>query len=161
MLNTNKSFLAKVDELEPQWLQLDADGQVVGRLAVQIATILMGKHKPTYTPHVDTGDYVVVINCERVRFGGRPVSHPTHPNFTAKMLKKKYEYYTKYPGGLKAVTAAEYLERRPEEIIKLAVKRMLPKTKMGRHMLAKLKLYRGASHPHQAQQPQVITPAVR
>lgn len=157
MLNRNKSFQAKTGEIQPQWLQIDAEGQVVGKLAVRIATILMGKHKPTYTPHVDTGDFVVVVNCEKVRFGGRAMSHPTHPNFTQKMAKKKYYHYTGYPSGLKTVTAAELLDRKPEEIIRQAVKRMLPKTTLGRHMLAKLKIYSGATHPHSAQQPQVVT----
>lgn len=157
LVNHNKTFLAKTGELQAQWLQFDADNQVVGRLAVRIAMILMGKHKPTYTPHVDTGDFVVVVNCDRVRFGGRSMSHPTHPYFTSKMLKKKYEYYTRYPGGLKAVTAAEYMERKPTEVLKQAVKRMLPKTNMGRHMLKKLKLYAGPVHPHTAQQPQVVS----
>ncbi len=129
MLNRNKTFLAKTGELQPQWLQIDADGQVVGKLAVRIATILMGKHKPTYTPHVDTGDFVVVVNCDKVRFGGRAVSHPTHPNFTQKFMKKKYYHYTGYPSGLKSVTAAELLDRKPDEIIRQAVKRMLPKSK--------------------------------
>lgn len=159
MINHNKSFLAKTGELTPGWVLFDADNQVVGRLAVRIATILMGKHKPTYTPHVDTGDHVIVVNCEKVRFGGNPMAHETHPYFTDKMAEKRYEYYTKYPGGLKSVTAAEYLVRKPEEIIFQAVKRMLPKTKMGRHMLKKLRLYRGPSHPHQAQEP-VPQPAV-
>ena len=150
------SFLAKPGELQPEWVLVDADAQVVGRLAVRIATILMGKHKPTYTPHVDTGDYVVVINCEKVRFGGRPVTHATHPNFTTKMLRKTYDHYTRYPGGLKTVTAADLIDRKPGEILKQAVKRMLPKTKLGRAMLKKLKLYAGTEHPHQAQQPELL-----
>jgi large subunit ribosomal protein L13 len=157
VINHNKTFLAKVGELQPQWLQIDADGLVVGRLAARIATILMGKHKPTYTPHVDTGDFVIVVNCEKVRFGGRPMAHPTHPYFTSKMLRKQYVHYTGYPGGLKSVTAADLIVRRPEEIIRQAVKRMMPKTNMGRHMLAKLKIYAGPTHPHTAQQPQVVT----
>jgi large subunit ribosomal protein L13 len=153
-----KSFLAKPGELKPDWLLVDADGQVVGRLAVKLATILMGKHKPTYTPHVDTGDFVVVINAEKVRFGGRRMAHPTHPNFTAKMISKTYDKYTGYPGGRRVTPAAELLERKPEEILRLAVRRMLPKTKLGRAMLKKLKLYRGNQHPHQAQAPQPHNP---
>jgi large subunit ribosomal protein L13 len=149
-----KSYLAKAGEYKPDWLLVDAEGQVVGRLAVKLATILMGKHKPTYTPHVDTGDYIVVINAEKVRFGGRKMAHPTHANFTAKMVSKIYDHYTGYPGGHKLIPAAEMLERKPEEILRLAVRRMLPKNKLGRHMLKKLKLYRGTAHPHQSQVPQ-------
>lgn len=149
-----KSFLAKPGEIKPDWLLVDADGEVVGRLAVKLATVLMGKHKPTYTPHVDCGDFVVVINAEKVRFGGRRMSHPTHPNFTSKMLTKTYQRYTRYPGGRKVIPAAEILERKPEELLRLAVRRMLPKTKMGRQMLKKLKLYKGDQHPHQAQVPE-------
>lgn len=152
-----KSFLAKPGEVKPDWMLIDADGQVVGRLAVKLATVLMGKHKPTYTPHVDCGDFVVVINAEKVRFGGRRMAHPTHPNFTSKMLTKVYQNYTRYPGGRKVIPAAEMLERKPEEILRLAVRRMLPKTKMGRQMLKKLKLYRGDQHPHQAQVPEPRT----
>jgi large subunit ribosomal protein L13 len=149
-----KSYLAKAGEYKADWMLVDAEGQVVGRLATKLATILMGKHKPTYTPHVDTGDYIVVINAEKVRFGGRKMSHPTHPNFTAKMMTKEYDHYTGFPGGRKVIPAAEMLERKPEEILRLAVRRMLPKNKLGRHMLKKLKLYRGTAHPHQSQVPQ-------
>ncbi len=152
-----KSFLAKPGEVKPDWMLIDADGQVVGRLAVKLATVLMGKHKPTYTPHVDCGDFIVVINAEKVRFGGRPMAHPTHPNFTAKMLTKTYQRYSRYPNGLKLTPAAEMIERKPEEVLRLAVRRMLPKTKMGRQMLKKLKLYRGDKHPHQAQVPEPRT----
>ena len=149
-----KSYLAKTGEVKPDWLLVDAEGHIVGRLAVKLATILMGKHKPIYTPHVDTGDFIVVINAEKVRFGGRRMAHATHPNFTAKMLTKTYDHFTGYPGGRKVIPAAEMIERRPEEILRLAVRRMLPKNKLGRHMLKKLKLYRGAKHPHQSQVPQ-------
>src|SRR5579872_220662 len=149
-----KSYLAKPGEVKPDWHLVDADGHIVGRLAVKLATILMGKHKPIYTPHVDTGDFIVVINAEKVRFGGRRMAHPTHPNFTVKMLTKEYDHYTRYLGGRKVLSAAQVLETRPEEILRLAVKRMLPKNKIGRHMLKKLKLYRGTEHPHQSQVPQ-------
>lgn len=149
-----KSYLAKAGEAKPAWLLVDAEGQVVGRLAVKLATILMGKHKPTYTPHVDCGDFIVVVNAEKVRFGGRKMAHPTHPNFTSKMLSKEYDHYTGYPGGRRIRPAAALLESRPEEILRMAVRRMLPKNKLGRHMLKKLKLYRGTQHPHQAQVPQ-------
>ncbi len=141
-------------ENERQWHIVDAAGLPVGRLATEVARILMGKHKPTYTPHVDSGDFIVVINAEKVRFGGRRMAHATHPNFTSKMLSKSYDHFTGYPGGRKVIPAAEMLERRPEEILRLAVRRMLPKNKLGRHMLKKLKLYRGSQHPHQSQVPQ-------
>lgn len=149
-----KSYLAKTGEVTPAWLLVDADGHIVGKLAVKLATILMGKHKPIYTPHVDCGDFLVVINAEKVRFGGRRMAHPTHPNFTAKMLTKTYDRYSGYPGGRRETPAADLLERRPEEILRMAVRRMLPKNKLGRHMLKKLKLYRGTEHPHQSQAPQ-------
>lgn len=153
-----KCYLAKPGEVKPAWLIVDADGQVVGRLATKLATILMGKHKPTYTPHVDCGDYVVVVNADKVRFGGRRVAHPTHPNFTSKMLTKEYDHFTGHPGGRKIRSAADVLERTPEKILMLAVRRMLPKNKLARHMLKKLKLYRGTAHPHQAQCPQPLNP---
>lgn len=152
-----KSFLAKPGEVPNNWLLVDADGQTVGRLATKLATVLMGKHKPTYTPHVDCGDFVVVVNADKVKFGGRRMAHPTHPNFTAKMLSKTYDKYTGYPGGRKVIPAADLLERKPEELLRLAVRRMLPKNKLGRHMLKKLKLFRGTKHPHQAQVPQAVT----
>ena len=155
--STTRSFLAKVGQVKQDWHVVDADGQIVGRLAVRLATILMGKHKPTYTAHVDTGDFVVVVNAERVKFGGRQMAHPTHPYFSQKMLRKTYDYYTKYPGGLKRPTGADLLERHPERILYLAVKRMLPKSKMGRQMLKKLKLYTGPTHPHQAQEPSPLS----
>ena len=154
MRSVTKSYLAKSGEVNPEWLLIDAEGQIVGRLATKLATILMGKHKPTYTPHVDTGDYLVVINADKVRFGGRRMAHATHPHFTSKMVSKTYDHFTGYPGGRKIIPAAEVLERRPEEILRLAVRRMLPKNKLGRHMLKKLKLYRGTKHPHQSQVPQ-------
>ena len=154
-----KCFLAKPGEVDQAWLLVDAGDQVVGRLAVKLATILMGKHKPTYTPHVDCGDFVVVVNCEKVRFGGRRMAHPTHPNFTSKMVTKQYQRFTGYAGGQKSTSAAELLERRPEEILRQAVRRMLPKNKLGRAMLKKLKLYRGGEHPHQAQVPQPVAAA--
>lgn len=153
-----KSYLAQAGKYKSAWLLIDAEGQVVGRLAVKLATILMGKHKPTYTPHVDTGDFVVVINADKVRFGGRRMAHATHPHFTAKMLSKQYDHYTGYPGGRRVIPAAELLERKPEELLRLAVRRMLPKNKLGRHMLKKLKLYKGSQHPHQAQVPQPTVP---
>ncbi|MCL6501966.1 MAG: 50S ribosomal protein L13 [Pirellulales bacterium] len=139
-LLTKKTSHARPGSTVPAWWLVDADGKVVGRLAADIAMILMGKHRPTYTPHVDTGDYVVVINAEKVVFTGR------------KWQQKEYTWYTGYP-GLKRETAATRLKRRPEKILIEAVRRMLPKNKLAIKMLEKLKVYVGSEHPHQAQQP--------
>ncbi|MFO1093597.1 MAG: 50S ribosomal protein L13 [Planctomycetaceae bacterium] len=147
------TYMAKKETVQPRWFVVDADGEIVGRLATRLATILMGKHKPTYTPHVDCGDFVIVTNVEKVRFSGAPVAHASHPYFTQKMLVKEYDRFTGYTDGRKVQTAAQLLERKPEEILRLAVRRMLPKSKLGRHMLEKLKLYAGPNHPHQAQMP--------
>ena len=151
-----KTYMAKGNDVEPAWFVVDADALIVGRLATKIATVLMGKHKPTYTPHVDTGDYVVVVNADRVRFSGSPAAHSGHPYATTKMEKKIYERYSGYPSGRKLSTALEVWERKPEMILREAVRRMLPKNKLGRQMLSKLKLYSGPEHPHQAQGPQEI-----
>ncbi len=152
-----KTFMAKKEEVKPCWYVVDADAQIVGRLATKIATVLMGKHKPIYTPHVDCGDFVVVVNAERVRFSGQRMGHPKHPYFTNKMLSRTYERYSGYPGGRKVRTAAQVWERQPEMILHEAVRRMLPKNKLGRKMLKKLKLYCGPEHPHQAQGPEPFT----
>ncbi|MBA4016605.1 MAG: 50S ribosomal protein L13 [Pirellula sp.] len=136
-----KSFLAKPGEVEQKWYLVDANDKVVGKLATKIAMILMGKHRPTYTPHVDTGEYVVVINCEKVVLTGR------------KWEKKEYTYYTGYT-NLRRETAGERLANKPEEVLKEAVRRMLPKNKLAVQMLDKLKIYAGTEHPHQAQNPQ-------
>jgi len=149
-----KTFMAKKEVVQPDWYALNADGWIVGRLATQIATVLMGKHKPSYTPHVDCGDYVVVTNVELVRFSGRDLAHSKHPYFTQKMLYKTYDRYSGYPSGRTVQTAADVWESKPEMLLHEAVRRMLPKSKMGRAMLKKLKLYVGEQHPHQAQQPQ-------
>jgi large subunit ribosomal protein L13 len=138
-----KSYLAKPNEIEKQWWLVDATDAVVGRLASEIATVLMGKHTPKYTPHVDTGDFVVVVNCEKIRFTG------------SKMAKKTYSWFTGYT-GLRTETAEHRLNRAPELILKEAVRRMLPKNKLGVDMLDKLKIYKGDSHPHQAQNPQPL-----
>ena len=138
------SYMAKKNEIERSWHVVDADGQVLGRLASQIAVILMGKHKPTYTPHVDTGDYVIVLNAGKVSITGQ------------KQFTKQYDWYTGYPGGHKYVDYAEMLERHPERVIEMAVKRMLPKSKLGRKMFKKLKVYSGSEHEHQAQQPKEL-----
>src|SRR5688572_19308155 len=138
---TTKTYVAKPGELTPKWWLVDAQDKVVGRLASDIAMILMGKHEPTYTPHVDTGDYVIVINADKVVFTGK------------KWQDKEYTWTTGYP-GLRKETAGERLARHPERIISEAVRRMLPKNKLAYKMLDKLKVYVGAEHPHQAQQPQ-------
>ena len=134
------TYMAKPGEVEQKWHIVDATDQVVGRLASRIAVILMGKHRPTYTPHVDTGDFVVVINAEKVKFTGK------------KWEQKEYRWYTGYPGQ-KSVTAETRLERKPELILQEAVRRMLPKNKLAYQDVTKLKIYAGAEHPHQAQQP--------
>lgn len=156
MATNVKSFIAKKETVQPNWYVVDGDQQVVGRFATRLATILMGKHKPIYTPHVDCGDYVIVVNVERVRFSGRPLAHDRHPYFTEKMLKKEYEKYTGYPGGRKIETADRIWERKPEFILQEAVRRMLPKNKLGKQMLKKLKLVVGPDHHFQAQQPQPL-----
>lgn len=138
-----KTFMAKPGEVEQQWWLVDADGKMVGRLATEIAMMLMGKHRPTYTPHVDTGDYVVVINAEKVQFSGK------------KWQQKLYRWYTGY-NGLRSETAEHRRDRRPELILHEAVRRMLPKTRLGRVMLDKLKIYAGSEHPHQAQRPEPL-----
>lgn len=139
-----KSFMAKRDQVEQKWVVVDAEGAVLGRMASKIAPILMGKTKPTYTPHVDTGDYVIVVNADKVRVTGR------------KAEIKDYDYYTHYPGGHKYVSFADMMARSPEKVIQLAVRRMLPKNRLGRQMLKKLKIYRGPDHEHHAQKPEKI-----
>jgi large subunit ribosomal protein L13 len=139
-------FLAKAGQVAPQWYVIDATDQVVGRLAAQIAPILMGKHRPTYTPHIDTGDFVIVTNVDKVVFTGK------------KWEQKVYQRYSGYPGGQKEEAAWKLFARRPERILHEAIRRMMPKNKIGRHMLGKLKLYAGAGHPHQAQQPIPLEP---
>jgi len=136
-----KTYMAKPAEVEPQWWLVDAADKVLGRLASDIAVLLMGKHRPTYTPHVDTGDFVVVINADKVRLTGK------------KWQQKQYTWYTGYP-GLKKETAARRMRRQPELILREAVRRMLPKNKLAVKMLSKLKVYSGDQHPHQAQQPE-------
>ncbi len=139
-----KSYVARPDEVGGDWHLVDASGKVLGRLAAQLATILMGKHKPTYTPHVLTGDFVVVVNAEKVKLTGR------------KLEQKEYDHYTYYPGGRKVVPIARVMERHPERVIQLAVRRMLPKNKLARRMLKRLKVYAGPEHPHAAQQPRPL-----
>lgn len=136
------TYMAKKGEVPQRWWLIDATDKVVGRLAVQIATVLRGKHRPEYTPHQDTGEFVIVINAEKIRFTGN------------KWDSQVYQSYSHYPGGLKTVTAKELLAKNPERILLEAVKRMVPRTKLGRKQMTKLKIYAGTSHPHQAQQPQ-------
>ena len=138
------TFMAKPDEVPQRWFVIDATDQVVGRLAVQIATILRGKHRPEYTPHQDTGEFVIVVNADKVRFTGK------------KWQTKSYQWYTHFPGGLKTVMAREVVQSHPERILMEAVRRMVPRNKLGRQQMTKLKIYAGASHPHQAQQPQEL-----
>ncbi len=149
-----KTFMAKKEETQPDWFLLDIEGMIVGRIATQIATVLMGKHKPEYTPHVDCGDCVVIINADQVRFSGESMSHESNPYFTSKMHFRTYESYSGYPSGRRVRTAADLLDSKPEMIIQEAVRRMLPKNKLRSAMLKKLKVFAGAEHSHQAQQPQ-------
>jgi large subunit ribosomal protein L13 len=137
-----KTQSAKHEEVARNWYVVDAGTQVVGRLSTKIATVLRGKHKAEYTPHVDTGDYVIVVNADKVRFTGN------------KMNAKEYQRYSGYPGGQKSRTAAEMLEKKPEAIIESAVRGMLPKTRLGRQMIKKLFIYAGPEHPHAAQKPE-------
>ncbi len=140
------TFMAKKGEVPQRWHLIDATDQVVGRLAVQIATLLRGKHRPEYTPHVDTGEFVVVVNADKVRFTGK------------KWDSKTYAAYSHYPGGLRVVTARDLFAKRPERILLEAVKRMVPRNRLGRQQMTKLKIYAGPSHPHQAQQPLEFKP---
>jgi len=139
-----KSFIAKKGQIEQKWHLVDADGVILGRMAAKIAPILMGKTKPIYTPNVDTGDYVVVVNAEKLKVTG------------SKAETKEYDYYTYYPGGHRFVSFADMMARKPEKVIEMAVRRMLPKNKLGKAMLKKLKIYRGPDHDNQAQRPEKI-----
>lgn len=139
-----KTLSAKPADVQHDWVIVDADGEILGRLATRIADALRGKGKTNFTPHVDTGDYVVVINCDRIRVTGQ------------KLDQKIYYRHSGYPGGLRERTLAEQLERDSTEVVRHAVKGMLPKSKLGAAQLRKLKLYRGADHPHEAQQPRPL-----
>ena len=139
-----KTYSAKPHEVEQKWLLVDAEGQTLGRMATAIATRLRGKHKAEYTPHVDTGDYIVVINAEQVRVTG------------AKTTDKMYYSHSGFPGGIKSINFEKLIQRAPERVIESAVKGMLPKNPLGRAMYRKMKVYKGASHPHAAQQPQEL-----
>jgi large subunit ribosomal protein L13 len=136
--------MPKENEIERKWYVVDAEGKVLGRLATRVATILRGKHKPLFAPHLDVGDHVVVLNAEKVHLTGR------------KLQNKQYRWHTGYIGGLREVSAEKMLKTHPERMIEWAVQGMLPKNRLGRAMAKKLKVYRGAAHPHQAQQPQAL-----
>jgi large subunit ribosomal protein L13 len=139
-----KSFIPREKEIQKKWHVVDADGQILGRLATRVARLLTGKDKPIYTPFLDTGDHVIIINAEKVKLTGK------------KLTDKMYRHHTGYPGGLREMAAGVLLSRDPGKLVREAVIGMLPKTKLGRAMRKKLKVYRGPQHPHQAQQPKPL-----
>lgn len=139
-----KTEVAKKEQVVRRWFVVDAENLVLGRLATQVANVLRGKHKPVYTPSVDTGDFVIVLNAEKIALTGN------------KTADKVYYSHSGFPGGIKSATAAELLSKKPEELVRKAVKGMLPKNKLARHMMKKLKVYAGADHPHEAQQPATL-----
>ena len=141
-----KTFTSKPTEVESKWYVVDASGCVLGRLASFVATRLRGKHKPVYTPHVDTGDHIIVINADKIALTGR------------KWDEKLYYRHSGYVGGLKSITAKQLLEKRPEDLVMHAVRGMLPKNRLGRKMFKKLKVYAGSEHPHVAQEPETLQP---
>ncbi|ABB30849.1 50S ribosomal protein L13 [Geobacter hydrogenophilus] len=136
--------VAKKEEVTRDWFLVDADNKVLGRMATEIANILRGKKKPIYTPSVDTGDFVVVVNAEKIQLTGN------------KLADKMYYSHSGFPGGIKSIAAGKLIEKKPEDLIRKAVKGMLPKNKLARHMLKKLKVYAGPAHPHEAQQPKTL-----
>jgi large subunit ribosomal protein L13 len=140
-----KSFIPCSKDMQKKWHIIDAEGQVLGRLAVRVARLLTGKDKPVYTPFLDTGDHVIIINAEKVKLTGK------------KLTDKKYRHHTGYPGGLKEISAVALLAKNPDRLVREAVIGMLPKTKLGRSMRKKLKVYKGPEHPHQAQQPTALS----
>jgi large subunit ribosomal protein L13 len=139
-----KTYSAKPGEVTREWYLVDADGKTLGRLATQIADTLRGKRKPQYTPHVDTGDFVIVVNAEKIAVTGN------------KLDQKRYYRHSGYPGGLRSRTLREQLERRPTEVLRVAVKGMLPKNRLARQQITKLKIYAGPAHPHEAQNPRPL-----
>jgi large subunit ribosomal protein L13 len=139
-----KTYMAKPSDIQNRWWVVDADGRILGRMATQIAKVLQGKHKPGYTPHLDTGDHVIVVNAEKVKLTGR------------KLEQKSHQYYTGWVGGQRETPYAEIMEKEPDRIIRLAVKRMMPKTTLGRRMFKKLRVYAGPEHPHEAQTPEPL-----
>ena len=144
MSTDTSTYLAKNGELKADWHLVDASDQVLGRLAARVAVILQGKHKPTYTPNVDTGDFVIIVNAEKIRVTGRK----------ADVLF--YETYSKHPGGRHLYPFQTMRDKHPEKLLEVAIRRMLPKSRLGRHMLSKLNIYRGGEHPHAAQQPKAL-----
>lgn len=140
----SSTYLAKPGELQPKWHVIDAKGQVLGRLAAKLATLVQGKHKVTYTPHTASGDFVIVLNAEQIKVTGRKEDHI------------EYDRYVRYPGGRKTFSYKMMNDLHPERVLQLAVKRMLPKNKMGRDMLLKVKIYKGDKHPHAAQRPEPL-----
>jgi large subunit ribosomal protein L13 len=140
----SRTYSAKPGEIEQGWHLVDAEAIPLGRMASRIARILQGKHRPIYTPHIDTGEFVVVVNAEKVQLTGRKID------------QKVYHRVTGWVGGRRETTVREMLEKKPDEVIRLAVRRMMPKTSLGRHMLKKLKIYAGAKHPHEAQNPKLL-----
>jgi len=140
-----KSYIPNEKDMQKRWHVVDAEGQILGRLATRVATLLTGKNKAVYTPFLDTGDHVIVINAEKVKLTGK------------KLSEKMYRHHTHFPGGLKETTAGDLLAKNPGRLVEEAVSGMLPKTKLGRAMRKKLRVYRGADHPHQAQQPEPLT----
>jgi large subunit ribosomal protein L13 len=139
-----KTFDIKKEDVKKNWYVIDAGDKVLGRVATEIARRLRGKHKPIYSPYTDTGDFVVVINAEKIAVTGK------------KLDDKMYHHYSGYPGGLKSISAGKLLKKKPEDVLRIAVKGMLPKNSLGRIMLKKLKIYAGSEHPHEAQRPQVL-----
>jgi large subunit ribosomal protein L13 len=139
-----KTYSAKPGEVTREWYLVDAEGKTLGRLATQIADTLRGKRKPQYTPHVDTGDFVIVVNAEKIQVTGN------------KLDQKRYYRHSGYPGGLRSRTLREQLERRPTEVLRIAVKGMLPKNRLARQQITKLKIYAGPEHPHEAQNPRLL-----
>lgn len=140
-----KSFMANPDKIERKWYVVDAEGCTLGRLASNVASVLRGKNKPVFTPHVDTGDYVIIVNADKVKVTGR------------KLDQKIYYSHSDYVGGMKETTLRDMMAKKPEKVVELAVKGMLPKGPLGRQMLTKLHVYAGAEHPHAAQKPEVLT----
>ena len=139
-----KTYTARAEDMEREWFLVNAEGKTLGRLASEIAQVLRGKHKPIYTPHLDCGDYVIVVNADKVQVTGR------------KLDQKMYYHHTGYPGGIKSINLRNQLQKHPERVLQAAVRGMLPKNRLGRRMLKKLKVYAGDSHPHQAQQPKSL-----
>ena len=143
------TFMANASNIERKWYVVDAEGQTLGRLAAEVAKVLRGKHKPTFTPHVDTGDYVIVVNAAKVKLTGK------------KLIQKTYFRHSGYPGGSSFTQAGHMLEKRPERVVEMAVRGMLPKNKLGEQMYRNLNVYAGAEHPHQAQQPEELKLDIR